>query len=174
LRELTVSRHAALAGNPGRRGRQRGFSLLEVVVAFAILALSLGVLIQVFSRALNTTALSGTYSRAATLAEARLNSVGIEIPLEPGSYSGEPESGFSWRVFIEPYEIEDSAWESVVESFRVTSVASWGEGSEEGRQVSLSTMRLASPSDLRGLGAPASGESPNSSQTWAGQGKRDP
>jgi membrane-associated phospholipid phosphatase len=59
-----------------------------VVVAFAILSLSLGILLQIFSRALSTTAVSGEYSRAATAAEAKLNAVGVDIPLEPGSYGG--------------------------------------------------------------------------------------
>ena len=107
--------HGLLAGRVTSRPRsssrpagggcaQGGFSLLEVVVAFAILALSLGLLIQIFSRALHTTALSGDYSRAATLAQARLNAVGIDIPLEPGSHGGDAQDDFSWQVSIAPYE----------------------------------------------------------------------
>lgn len=137
-----------------RRGRrQGGFSLLEVVVAFAILALSLGILIQVFSRALNATALSGDYSRAATLAEARLNAIGVDIPLEPGSYTSDPEDGLSWKVFIEPYAPDDDAWEPMFDAFLVTSVISWDEGGGKRRQVSLSSLRLAPSSEPPGLGS---------------------
>jgi general secretion pathway protein I len=119
----------------------RGFSLLEVMVAFAILALTLGLLIQVFSRAMNATALSATYSRAATLAEARLNAVGIDIPLAPGAYGGEPEDGLAWQVLIEPYDAVDTDWELPAQPYRITAVVSWDTAGGE-RQVTLSTLRL--------------------------------
>jgi general secretion pathway protein I len=128
-------------GNRPGPERERGFSLLEVVVAFAILALTLGVLMQIFSHAMNTTALSGTYSRAATLAEARLNTVGLEIPLEPGSHSGDGEDGLQWLVVIEDYELSDVPWEPTLLPYLVTSVVSW-ETARGSRQVSLSTLRL--------------------------------
>jgi len=86
LLESRVTSYPRSSSGPTCGGcAQGGFSLLEVVVAFAILVLSLGLLIQIFSRALNTTVLSGDYSRAATLAQAHLNAEGIDIPLEPGS-----------------------------------------------------------------------------------------
>jgi general secretion pathway protein I len=135
-----------------RAGRQAGFSLLEVVVAFAILALGLGLLMRIFSQALSTTALSGTYSRAATLAEARLNGVGIEIPLEPGSYSGEPEEGLDWEVTIGSYDLGDVPWEPVVEPLLVTAEVYWDDARGR-RRISLSTLMLGEPLNLPGLGA---------------------
>jgi general secretion pathway protein I len=125
---------------------QRGFSLLEVLVAFAILALSLGVLLQIFQRAMNTTAVSETYSRAVALAEAKLNSVGADIPLEEGVHSGDPEDGLDWIVNIEPYQFEDEtlAWTSendTVQPYRITAVASWPSISGS-RRVVLRTIRL--------------------------------
>lgn len=125
----------------GAKLSQQGFSLLEVVVAFAILALTLGVLMQIFSRAMNTTALGGTYSRAATLAEARLNLVGLDIPLETGTHSGDPEDGFDWQVSIEEYVLEDAMWEIELQPFLVTSVVSW-DTAEGTREISLSSLRL--------------------------------
>lgn len=132
---------------------------MEVVVAFAILALSLGLLIRIFSQALNTTALSGDYSRAATLAEARLNSVGVDIPLEPGGHSGEPEDGLSWEVSIESYELGDVSWEPVLEPLLVTAVVYWDDARGR-RQVALSTLRLADSFDAAGLAPPDTAAQP--------------
>lgn len=146
-----------------RGGRQAGFSLLEVVVAFAILALSLGLLIRIFSQALNTTALSGDYSRAATLAEARLNSVGVDIPLEPGDHSGESEDGLRWEVSIESYELGEVLWEPVLEPLQVTAVVYWEEA-RGGRQVALSTLRLADSFDAAGLAPQGAEAQPASRQ----------
>ncbi|MEA3278178.1 MAG: prepilin-type N-terminal cleavage/methylation domain-containing protein [Pseudomonadota bacterium] len=123
------------------RASQGGFSLLEVVVAFSILALTLGLLLQIFSRALNTTALSGTYSRAATLAEAELNAVGIDYPLEAGSHSGESEDGFEWEVFVDPYDLGDLGLEVPVAPYSVTAVVSWPDSGGR-RQITLTTLRL--------------------------------
>jgi general secretion pathway protein I len=121
---------------------QRGFSLLEVLVAFAILALSLGVLLQIFQRAMNTTAVSGAYSRAVTLAEAKLNSVGADIPLEAGVHSGDPEDGLDWIVNIEPYQAEGWLGENPpLQPYAVTAVASWPSLSGT-RRVVLRSIRL--------------------------------
>lgn len=132
-----------------RRG-QRGFSLLEVVVAFSILALTLGVLIQIFSRAVTTTSMSADYSRAATLAEAKLNALGLEIPLEAGSVSGETEDGFAWEVFVEPFELGEVDWQPTLLPYQVTAVASWDDGGGRRRQISIVSLRAIQGSAFRG------------------------
>lgn len=123
--------------------RQRGFSLLEVLVAFTILALSLGVLLQIFSRAMTTTATGADFARAAQLAEARLARVGFEIPLESGVYEGDPEEGIAWSVRVAPYETgTESVAELPVEPYLVVVDVLWRDGGGKPRRLSLSTLRL--------------------------------
>ena len=115
-------------------------------MAFAILALSLGVLMQIFSRAMSATALNEDYSRAVALAEAKLNSVGADIPLEEGVYNGDPENGMDWVVNIAPL---DAAVEALgllpdnlpAQPYLVTAVASWPTVAGA-RRVVLRSVRL--------------------------------
>lgn len=124
--------------------QQQGFSLLEVLVAFAILALSMGVLLQIFSKAMRVTAVSETYAQAVALAEAKLGAVGSEIPLEEGVHTGDPEAGLDWIVHIEPHQAQDGAAEdSPFQPYRVTAVASWP-STNGTRRIALRTIRLGS------------------------------
>lgn len=63
---------------------QRGFSLLEVLVAFAILSIALGVLLQIFATGMRNVGLSEEYSQAALYAESILAAYGREAPLAEG------------------------------------------------------------------------------------------
>ena len=128
--------------------QESGFSLLEVLVAFAILAVSLGVLMQIFSRATLTTLVAAQYSRAASLAEARLATVGSAIPLREGATSGEPEDGFAWELGIVQTQLTAeapgaslTAPEPPVTPYRVTVSVLWRDGIRV-RRLSLSTLRL--------------------------------
>jgi general secretion pathway protein I len=84
--------------------RQVGFTLLEILVAFTILAMALGVLMQIFSRGVNGAILSDRYARASTLAESKLASAGIEEPLKEGSSNGKFDDDFAWTLNVRPYE----------------------------------------------------------------------
>ena len=58
-----------------------GFSLLEILVAFVIMALALGVLMRVFSGPLNSTAVADHYAEARLNAESKLASIGVQPTL---------------------------------------------------------------------------------------------
>lgn len=135
------------------RHLQRGFSLLEVMVAFAILAVSLGVLLQIFSRASLATAASAQYSRAVSLAESRLEAVGSAIPLEEGTVTGEPEDGYAWElriIALDPAAIVGGesgsafGFEAPTQPYRIIVTTLW-EDAGKARRLTLSTLRLGEP-----------------------------
>ncbi len=94
----------ASTGSPGRSpsttDRRRGFTLLEVLVAFAVLAVALGVAFEIFATGLRGARSADALTRAVLIAESRLAGVGIETELTPGTSEGETDDGTRWRVEI--------------------------------------------------------------------------
>jgi len=86
-----------------RRCRCRGFSLLEVLVAFTILAMLLGALFQVFSTGLHAARSGNGYTRATVIAQSRLAELGVEHPLRVGVFNGTTDDSYHWRVIVSEY-----------------------------------------------------------------------
>jgi general secretion pathway protein I len=123
-----------------KRHERSGFTLIEVLVAFAIAALGLAALLQVFGTGLRSAAVSSRYARATMLAESQLSAVGVTSPLVPGQYAGADTDGFHWRVSITPYE--EAGLQANIEIFKVQVVVGWGAQADGTRAVTLSTLRL--------------------------------
>jgi general secretion pathway protein I len=129
--------------------RQRGFTLLEVLVAFAILGISLGVLLQTFATGLRNTALAEEYTLATLHAESVLAAIGIEEPLQEGSLQGEIDDKFSWRASVSVYQEEESESSNEfdqrlsVTPYYVVAEVFWETGNGQIRSVVLETLRLA-------------------------------
>ena len=89
-RNALHSLDALLRSNPASAA---GFSLLEVLVAFIILALVGTALFELFGGALNNASAADEYSRAALFAESRLTAAALETPLREGGDQGVSEDG---------------------------------------------------------------------------------
>lgn len=85
----------------GRARRDHGFTLIEVLVAFTIMATMLLALMQGMSQGLR--AIDRAQNRQLVVEYARntLALVGVDIPLESGVYSGEADDHV-WEVSISP------------------------------------------------------------------------
>jgi len=82
---------------------QRGFSLLEVLAAFVILAVALGLLLGMLSRGMQQVALSGNETEATLQAQSLLDTVGTLQAISPDSRDGEFDNGrYRWHLQIAP------------------------------------------------------------------------
>jgi len=82
----------------------RGFSLLEVLVAFVILSLVAVALFRLFSAALNNASAADDYSRAVLVAESALATAAATQPLRETTQSGTVDDGrIEWATRVEPY-----------------------------------------------------------------------
>jgi general secretion pathway protein I len=120
----------------------RGFSLLEVLVAFTILAMLLGALFQVFSGGLRAARSGDQYTRATIIAQSRLAALGVEQPLREGVSSGTDDDPYHWRVTVSPY-LDDQmpVADHVLQPLTVHVEVFWEEGGSA-RSVSLTSILL--------------------------------
>jgi general secretion pathway protein I len=80
--------------------RQRGFTLVELVAAFVIFALGFGVLLQILSSCLHTTAQAADYTRASLWAQSLLDPLGVGEPLREGGACGSFDDKYKWQLRI--------------------------------------------------------------------------
>jgi general secretion pathway protein I len=120
----------------------RGFALIEVLVAFTIAATTLAVLFQLFSTDLQSVDRADAYARATLLAESRLDSIGVAEPLAPGMLAGRFDDRFSWKVAIERFVPDESAALSASVLYHVHVTVLWRDGPADSA-VSLDTLRMA-------------------------------
>ncbi|CAA6805172.1 MAG: General secretion pathway protein I [uncultured Thiotrichaceae bacterium] len=122
----------------------QGFSLLEILVAFVMMSLVVGTLLQLFGSSMRNVALSEEYSFAIQIAESRLQSVGTEIKVEQGTERGSEEgTPYSWVVEMEPVELNEDQddFSLSVQPYRVSVIVAWGSDGKK-RQFALSSLRF--------------------------------
>jgi general secretion pathway protein I len=90
------------------RRREAGFTLVEVVVAFAIVTIILAALYQAIAGAYRGYARIQLREQALALVRAQLEAVGSEEPLQPGERTGTYATGVAWRLTVEPAETASS------------------------------------------------------------------
>ncbi len=111
--------------------RAGGFTLIEVMAAFAVFALLFGVVLQVLSTSMTNTRRAGDYTQAALWAQSRLDVLGLDELLEPGETSGQFDERFSWYQRVEEVMAFDDTGidlaELPVALYSVELVVEWGE-----------------------------------------------
>jgi general secretion pathway protein I len=91
------------------RNRQAGFSLIEMVAAFLVFAIAIGILMQILATSLHQTRSSNDYTMAALWAESKLDTIGVGMPIEAGSSNGRFDDNYSWELnvqLVDPASVE--------------------------------------------------------------------
>ena len=118
---------------------QRGFSLLEVLVAFSIMAISLGLLYQVAGSNARTTGDLMGQSQAMTLAESLLAANAV-VPPQGVNAQGQSQ-GFGWQVRSAPFATAlDASNPQAPKLHEIEATVRWSDGSHE-RVFQLRSLR---------------------------------
>jgi len=78
----------------------RGFTLLEILVAIAILAISLTVILQLFSGGLRSVRVSDRHTQGVFHAREKMEEILLEERLDEGSREGEFDDDYKWIARI--------------------------------------------------------------------------
>jgi general secretion pathway protein I len=125
---------------------QGGFSLIEAIVALAIVGLALAAIAGVFSTGLRGHETAEGVDAALALAESKLAEAEAIATLRPGRSEGVFGGRYEWRLVVAPYQDEAAGpVDRIAKSlrlYRIEATAAWNDGHNR-RQISLATMRLA-------------------------------
>ena len=126
-----IRHRARVLSGAGPRGT-RGFSLLEIIVAFVVFALAFGLLMQVASGSLRNARHSAHFTQAALHAQSKLDELGVGEPLKEGSDSGRFDDRYAWRLDVRrqaaPAAPNGNTEELPLELMHLELVVEWRDG----------------------------------------------
>ena len=122
------------------RKRNSGFTLIEVLIAFAILALVLGVVFRTLSTGLSHERTAGLVTARVLEARSILDRLGADMALEEGTIEGRLATGEPWTLtvsLLEPAASDDGQTGSLNAYLAELSV-----DGDDGRMLRLKTLKL--------------------------------
>lgn len=134
------------------RQSSQGFTLLEVMLAFVIFALSFATVLEIVAGSMRSVRRASDDTEVALFAQSITDLVGNEIPIEEGQYSGTGMDRYEWQLDLTLYAASDDdvseeavntvelAELSGIELYRVDLYIDWESGTRQ-RDLHFSTIR---------------------------------
>lgn len=120
--------------------RSAGFTLLEVIVAIAILGIAISVVLQLFSANLRAISVSGDYVAAATRAEVKMREILSDDKLSEKSFSEATQEGY--RIDVSIIDVLKERTENLrVKLLEVDLTIHWIQGTKQ-KSMSLRTFKV--------------------------------
>ena len=130
------------------RRRESGFTLIEVVVAFVLLALVLSVSFEIFSTGMARASDLDDRARALVVAQSRLAATGAEEALKEGVANGETEDRrFQWTTTVRRADdaslsADGKAPSGAYALYRIDVRVAWRGADTREHAMSLSTLQV--------------------------------
>lgn len=123
-----------------------------MLIAFSILAVSLGILLRIFSSGVTTAQVADDYTNAVQIANNLFAKTGVEKPLKIGDELGEENNFYHWRVRVSQKTFtspELDLRDLPIQLFNVNVLVWWGDDTKtDDRVLELNTVKLAPPSEI--------------------------
>lgn len=124
--------------NSVHRQRQRGMTLLELLVALAIMAISLGMIYRATGSNARSVGDLGHYQYAIQLAESLMDS--RDSVYEGGWNESGESNGFQWSIQSAPFKTDVGEAPNIPPLHEVRIVVNWSDG-DKPKSFELSTLR---------------------------------
>jgi general secretion pathway protein I len=127
-----------------------GFTLMETLVAMMLLAISLVVILQLFSGGLKSGKMADDYTRAVFYAREKMEEYILMDDFQEGSFEGTFDENYRWLVDIKLVEAEDGDEKedenekeiSLVDLFHVDVSVFWPVGGRE-KKYQINTLKIS-------------------------------
>lgn len=143
---------------PAAPHARRGYTLVEVIVAFGVLALGLVLLLGTLSGATRQVRNADEAGRAALHAQSLLDQVGVGEPLQPGRRDGEFEDGhYRWTLDVQPFREPGVPPPALTtpgapQLLELALTVHWGDDARQ--RLQLRSLRLVAPDATGGSAIP--------------------
>jgi general secretion pathway protein I len=129
----------------------QGFTLIEVVVALAILGVGLTVIIELFSGGLRLGRASMEYTKAVNYARIKMEDTMAKSAVEEGTQEGESDDKiFRWQMGVKKVDLlpidKSIGYKPPVELFQVKIDVFWKSGSKE-KSTSVESLKAIKPEE---------------------------
>jgi general secretion pathway protein I len=124
-----------------------GFTLLEVMLAFVVFALSFATVLEIMAGSMRSVRRASDDTEVALFAQSIMETVGTEIPIEEGEFSGTGMDRYDWNLGIYLYAAPEEDMHSMelaemsgIELYKVDLDINWNSGRRQ-RDLHFTTIR---------------------------------